>query len=81
MTTKTGCPKCGHDTELVDGEAVQPHHLGCPRKGGAAKPQAYARVPGEHCEHGDCTNPKRPPKGKGPAPKYCEDHSDPKNRK
>jgi hypothetical protein len=32
------------------------------------------------CAFGDCTNPKRP-KGKGPAPKYCTEHSDPKNRK
>lgn len=33
-----------------------------------------------YCAHGDCENPPRPP-GKGPRPKYCEDHSDPKNRK
>lgn len=32
------------------------------------------------CAHGDCDNPRRP-KGKGPAPKYCTEHSDPKSRK
>ncbi|MGW2513647.1 hypothetical protein ACWC0A_30485 [Streptomyces scopuliridis] len=32
------------------------------------------------CEYGDCSNPKRP-QGKGPKPKYCTEHSDPKNRK
>lgn len=74
------CKTCGRD----DG-----HHIGCPE---AAKPSASDHdlrneghaserpEEGATCAFGDCKNPKRP-KGKGPAPKYCEEHSDPKNRK
>lgn len=32
------------------------------------------------CAFGDCDEPRRP-KGKGRAPIYCTEHSDPKNRK
>jgi hypothetical protein len=32
------------------------------------------------CEFSGCENPKRPA-GKGPKPKYCEAHKDPKSRK
>jgi hypothetical protein len=32
------------------------------------------------CEFAGCENPKRPA-GKGPKPKYCEAHKDPKSRK
>lgn len=69
----TECKSCGRD----DG-----HWIGC----AAARPAqpdplaAPMEALGFTCAYGDCKNPKRP-KGKGPAPKYCEDHSDPKNRK
>jgi hypothetical protein len=33
------------------------------------------------CEHGDCPEAKKPWLGKGAKPKYCQTHSDPKNRK
>jgi hypothetical protein len=77
------CQTCGRD----DG-----HYIGCAE---IAQPfelrrRADAPDPEEHmaeliekagqCAFGECKNPKRP-KGKGPAPKYCEEHSDPKNRK
>ena len=80
------CEKCGRD----DG-----HNLGCPatlaepveeRKDPAFWADADKLVAVEDlpsatfCAFGECRNPKRP-KGKGPAPKYCEEHSDPKNRK
>jgi hypothetical protein len=32
------------------------------------------------CDFAGCENPKRPA-GKGPKPKYCEAHKDPKSRK
>jgi len=33
------------------------------------------------CEHEGCSEPKREGSGKGAPPKYCEAHSNPKNRK
>jgi hypothetical protein len=69
------CESCGRE----DG-----HHLGCPA---VRDPLAAAflvkldeAAKANECAFGDCENPKRP-KGKGPAPKYCTEHSDPKNRK
>jgi hypothetical protein len=80
VTTKTGCPKCGHDAELVAGFTVQPHHLGCPRKAGAKVQAPGGGYQEPLCEFGGCQNFKRP-QGKGPKPKFCTEHSDPKNRK
>lgn len=74
------CKDCGRE----DG-----HWIGCPAapgyswNGPAGPPDALTapmKALGLTCAYGECTNPKRP-KGKGPAPKYCEEHSDPKNRK
>jgi hypothetical protein len=79
----SNCETCGRD----DG-----HHLGC-----AEAPQFFelhrrpdAPDPEEHmaelvekagqCAFGDCANARRP-KGKGRAPMYCKEHSDPKSRK
>lgn len=68
------------------------HWLGCAeiREPFVLRRRADAPDPEEHmaqlleqaaqCAFGDCKEPKRP-KGKGPAPKYCDEHSDPKNRK
>ncbi len=66
------CEKCGRD----DG-----HYIGC-----TAALRAHARnLVGPDfmealCAFDGCNNPRRP-KGKGPAPKFCTEHSDPKNRK
>jgi hypothetical protein len=65
------CDNCGRD----DG-----HWLGCDS---VATPDAEGEPPqvfAETCAYGDCTNLRRLP-GKGPRPKYCTEHSDPKNRK
>lgn len=62
------CKTCGRE----DG-----HWLGCPE---VTRDRALVVTDDEKCAFGDCREPKRP-KGKGPAPKYCEEHSDPKNRK
>lgn len=78
------CQKCGRS----DG-----HHLGCevPSRQVRLVPKPDARPVEEavteelerlaRCEHGECSNPKRPPQGKGPRPKYCDEHSTPKSRK
>lgn len=66
------CDNCGRD----DG-----HWLGC---GSVAAPDAEGEAPppgAEMCAYGECVFQRRPKTGKGPAPKYCEEHSDPKNRK
>lgn len=69
------CESCGRE----DG-----HYLGCPEiplTGSHLMELFEERSHNEDlCAFGECTNPKRP-KGKGPAPKYCTKHSDPKNRK
>lgn len=87
------CQDCGHKAEYVNAQQVQGHNLGCPQS--AAMRDVGIRVREDApdveefvaqqlaalaCEFGDCTNPKRP-QGRGPKPKYCDDHSDPKNRK
>ena len=66
------CKSCGREPE--NGTAT--HWLGCKEIVPADAQKIYA----ETCEYGDCTNFKRPP-GKGRAPKYCTEHSDPKTRK
>lgn len=79
------CATCGRE----DG-----HWLGCAEIAGAQpfelRRRADAPDPEEHmaeliekanqCAYGDCANQRRVP-GKGPKPKYCTEHSDPKNRK
>lgn len=72
------CQKCGRE----DG-----HWVGC-----AAAPRpvtmqdevrsiAAAVVEPLMCERDGCSKAKRPAQGKGPKPKYCDDHSTPKSRK
>lgn len=68
------CKTCGRD----DG-----HWIGCEKADEwktVQRDNVTITTNADVCAFGDCMNPKRP-KGKGPAPKYCEDHSDPKNRK
>jgi hypothetical protein len=71
------CKHCGRD----DG-----HYIGCPKvtsgrpEDGATGAEAPPSADAEACAMDGCENPRRP-KGKGPAPKYCTEHSDPKNRK
>lgn len=69
------CKACGRD----DG-----HYIGCAEalsvKPFAASPDQLNTGNPDECFFEGCTNLKRP-KGKGPAPKFCTEHSDPKNRK
>ncbi|MFC5799130.1 hypothetical protein [Streptomyces formicae] len=80
------CQSCGHPAETVEGRPVQGHHIGCVESMAAKRLREHARNPvapdptASLCEHGECTNPKRP-QGKGPKPKYCDEHSTPKSRK
>lgn len=55
------------------------HASGRPEEGVTSEDTAPPKG-AEMCAYGDCVFQRRP-KGKGPAPKYCEEHSDPKNRK
>lgn len=76
------CQTCGHPAEKVDGKRVpQGHNFGCPERLRAhARNLVEPDFAGSLCEHGECSNPKRP-QGKGPRPKYCDEHSTPKSRK
>lgn len=69
------CDNCGRDGG---------HWLGCaavPLTGSHLMEAFEERSHSEDlCVFGECTNPKRPA-GKGPKPKFCTEHSDPKNRK
>lgn len=67
------CQKCGRE----DG-----HWLACEAAPGGTQPPSVPPKAAEEdgCEHGECSNPKRA-QGKGPKPKYCDDHSTPKSRK
>jgi len=69
------CKKCGRS----DG-----HYMGCAGISASPTEEHDLRYGGHASEDrwafGECVNPKRP-KGKGRAPLYCEEHSDPKNRK
>jgi len=79
------CQTCGRPAE----NGVPTHWLGCdapryvtidsPKEARDALHAAF-QVFGR-CEHGDCSEPKREGSGKGAPPKYCEAHSNPKNRK
>lgn len=79
---KPGCESCGHPQEYVNSKPVQGHNYGCPESLAVQQAQAPAEPVGLEplCEFGNCQNFKRP-QGKGPKPKYCEEHSDPKKRK
>ncbi|MFJ2650883.1 hypothetical protein ACIO1C_29710 [Streptomyces sp. NPDC087420] len=68
------CQKCGRE----DG-----HWVGCEAASGGTQPPGVPPEAAEKdgCEHGKCSNAKRPAQGKGPKPKYCDDHSTPKSRK
>lgn len=71
------CIRCGREPEKRDGRVVEVHHLGCEA---ARKPQASGTDlrnagpgPEDQCARGGCDNP-RAAQGKGPRPKFCEDH-------
>lgn len=66
------CDNCGRD----DG-----HWLGCAEAWRADR-EATPPTPedADQCVFPGCPNDKRPA-GKGPKPKFCTEHSDPKNRK
>lgn len=74
------CDKCGrNDGHWIGCEVVKPPMMQ------SKYPKAVGRdtvdLAALECEHGECSNPKRPPQGKGPRPKYCGEHSTPKSRK
>lgn len=71
------CKSCGREPE----NGTPTHWIGCPEQ---LRDHARNLVAPDFsealCAQDGCTNPKRPP-GKGPKPKYCTEHSDPKTRK
>lgn len=70
--TNEECKTCGRD----DG-----HWLGCKEAFSAERETTPPAPEGaDQCTFPGCDSDKRPP-GKGPKPKYCTEHSDPKNRK
>jgi hypothetical protein len=71
------CPTCGrHDGHWLGCRAALREHAR-----NLVEPDFSASA-SARCLFGDCANPKRAARGKGGArPKYCEEHSDPKNRK
>ena len=74
------CQTCGRPAE----NGVPTHWLGCEKARIVMEPQRITSGgfdPVHHCEHDDCSKPKREGSGKGAPPKYCEAHSNPKNRK
>jgi hypothetical protein len=78
------CQTCGRPAE--NGQPV--HWLGCKEIGKARTPEESAEIESfleeklaAMCEFGTCANGKRAGSGKGAKPKYCDEHSDPKNRK
>jgi hypothetical protein len=75
--TKKECGTCGREG---DG-----HWIGCAETAHSAQSVAYNTTPpaaedADQCAFPGCLGDKRP-QGKGPKPKYCTEHSDPKNRK
>jgi hypothetical protein len=74
----TNCETCGRPPE--NGQAT--HWLGC-EKVTAQHFEAgqVALDPDVICGHDGCSEPKKEWSGRGAKPKYCEEHSDPKNRK
>jgi hypothetical protein len=80
----TNCETCGRPAE----NGQETHWLGCAE---AKKPKAPEAddsmvvtdrgVVPAGCAFGDCGEDRKPWSGKGAKPKYCEEHSDPKNRK
>jgi hypothetical protein len=79
----TACKDCGREPE----NGVETHWLGCSNPGrnrravDAGFTAQPAPDPGLFCEHHGCPEAKREWSGKGAKPKYCQKHSDPKNRK
>lgn len=73
------CRTCGRPAE--NGRPT--HWLGCAEAEAPAQPtRRYQESdPGLFCEHHGCSEGKREWSGKGAKPKYCQKHSDPKNRK
>ncbi|MGA4942152.1 hypothetical protein [Streptomyces cinereoruber] len=70
------CQTCGHEAE---GE-IQPHNFGCAESLAARQARPPEPDDSAQCEQEGCSNPKRP-QGKGPKPKFCDDHSTAKSRK
>jgi hypothetical protein len=73
------CQTCGRPAE----NGVATHWLGCGELEPRTTPTRRYQEPvaADRCEHDGCSEPKREGSGKGAPPKYCEAHSNPKNRK
>lgn len=72
------CQTCGRPAE--NGKAT--HWLGCREVlREHARNLVEPDFAGSLCEHDECSEPKKEYSGRGAKPKYCEEHSDPKNRK
>lgn len=71
------CQTCGREAE---GDH-QGHWLGCEEGAKASSPRVPKEPAADQCDFGTCANQKKAWSGKGPKPKYCEEHGDPKNRK
>lgn len=77
------CQQCGHPAETVNGQTVQPHNFGCSQSLAARRMMRskFPKPAGQEtvdlaeleCEHGECSEPKRPWSGRGAKPKYCAD--------
>jgi hypothetical protein len=72
------CRGCGREAE--NGRPT--HWLGCEEiTAQDFEDKAVHLDPVVICELGECATEKKPWLGKGAKPKYCQKHSDPKNRK
>jgi hypothetical protein len=72
------CRTCGRPAE--NGQAT--HWLGCEQTGKTVqRGNVTFSTNTDVCEHGDCMDLKKEYSGRGAKPKYCDEHSDPKNRK
>lgn len=69
------CQECGRPAE--NGQPT--HWVGCEF---TAKAEAELdAILEDMCEFPGCDQPRKAWSGRGAKPKYCEEHSDPKNRK
>ncbi|MFF9268628.1 hypothetical protein [Streptomyces rochei] len=74
----TACEGCGREPE--NGRPT--HWLGCDEitEQDFEDKKVHAD-PVVICEYDECSEPKKPWLGRGAKPKFCQKHSDPKNRK
>ena len=71
------CKSCGREPE----NGAPTHWLGCAEGAQTPLPRAQESPSADQCEREGCSQSKKEYSGRGAKPKYCEEHSDPKNRK